>query len=196
MGVQSFRRVRDLILKQSTPLGSARPRGDHCRPMKGTAFSQSLAIEESRMKGEEKWAVATKGSFSASHHWPALTQQHNSSFRFRILMLPLARIAAAGRISQQQRRQQQRQQQTTALLDISHGSALSVHAPGAEDATVGVPRLLARYSTSCQFPSTKYLDFCLIPLATHRTYSNPAGTVWLEPSPGKELRCCTDCPQP
>jgi hypothetical protein len=33
--------------------------------MKGTTFSQSLAIEESRMKGEENWAVATKGSFTS-----------------------------------------------------------------------------------------------------------------------------------
>ncbi len=57
-----------LILKQSTPLGSARPRGDNCKPMNGTTGSQSLAIEASRMKGEENWAVAslaTKGSLTS-----------------------------------------------------------------------------------------------------------------------------------
>jgi hypothetical protein len=63
----AFSRVRDLILKQSTPLGSALDlrRGDDYRPMKGTTFSQSLVIEASRMKGEEKWAVATKGSLTS-----------------------------------------------------------------------------------------------------------------------------------
>jgi hypothetical protein len=85
----------DLILKQSTPLRSTRPRGDSCKPMNGTTGSQSLVIEASRMKGEENWAVATKGTKEASHHWPALTQQHTSSFRFRIMTLQLVRIAAA-----------------------------------------------------------------------------------------------------
>jgi hypothetical protein len=64
--------------------------------MNGTTGSQSLVIEASRMKEEENWAVATKGTKEASHHWPALTQQHNSSFRFRFMTLPLVRIAAAG----------------------------------------------------------------------------------------------------
>jgi hypothetical protein len=44
--------------------------------MNGTTGSQSLVNEASRMKGEENWAVATKGTKEASHHWPALTQQH------------------------------------------------------------------------------------------------------------------------
>jgi len=39
--------------------------------MNGTTGSQSLVNEASRMKGEENWAVATKGTKEASHHWPA-----------------------------------------------------------------------------------------------------------------------------
>lgn len=174
----------DLILKQSTPLRPARPRGDNCTPMNGTTGSQSLVIEASRMKGEENWAVATKGTKEASHHWPALTQQHKSSFRFRISRCHWFALLPLGSINQQQRQQQQ----TTALFKFPDGRTLSVTAPEAEVADVGVPRLSARYSMSYSFPLLD-LDFCLIPLATHRTTQEPCG--W-SPLPIKSCTPCTD----
>jgi len=99
--------------------------------------------------------------------------------------VPLVRIAAAGSINQQQRQQQQ----TTALFKFPDGRTLSVTAPVAEVSDVGVPRLSARYSRSYSFPLLD-LDFCLIPLATHRTTQEPCGWSSLP------IKSCTDCPNP
>ena len=103
------------------------------------------------------------------------------------MTLPLVRITARRWVINQQQRQQQ--PQTTALCKFPDGRTLSVTAPEAEVADVGVPRLSARYSMSYSFPLLD-LDFCLIPLPTHRTTQEPCG--W-SPLP---IKSCTDCPNP
>ncbi len=144
----AFSRVRDPIFKQSTPLGSARPRGKTIRPsagpMKGTIFSPSpwslkhlcigasvrcvcasVRLSVTRERGGENWAVASRRWKAASPAQPSPTSHHycflSLQVRFRVRGGHwLALLLAVGRISQQQQRRQ-RQQQTTALLEFPSG---------------------------------------------------------------------------